>query len=235
MSGRVKRMAAPRRWPLKRKADYWAVKPSPGPHEMDFSVPLLHAVRDMLALCETSREAKMLITGGRFMVDGRVRKDYKYPVGLMDVLKIDGQDGGYRMLVDRRNRMHLVPVPAADCTWKLCRVEGKRVLRDGKKQISLHDGRNLLIDADATTGDVLRLELPSQKVLDTFRLEEGSKALLIGGSHVGELATVSKFEKWRNPAPNIVHFREGFSTIWLNVFVSGKNESSIRLPEVAAI
>lgn len=228
-------MAAPRRWQIKRKTKYWAVKSSAGPHETEFSVPLLQVVRDMLSLCETSREAKMLISGGRFSVDGRVRKDYRYPMGLMDVLKIDGEEGGHRMLVDRRNKMHLVPVPAADCTWKLCRVEAKSVIRGGRTQISLHDGRNLLGDSDAATGDVVRIEIPSQKVLGTFRLKEGSKALLIGGSHVGELATVSKFEKWRNPAPNIVYFKEGFSTVWTNVFVSGADESSIRLPEVAAI
>ena len=235
MSGRVKRMAAPRRWQIKRKTSYWAVKTSPGPHEMEFSVPLLQAVRDMLSLCETSREAKILISAGRFSVDGRVRKDYRYPMGLMDVLKIEGEEGGYRMLIDRRNKMHLVPVPASDCGWKLCRIEGKKVTRGGKTQISLHDGRNMLGNVDASTGDVLRLEIPSQKVLGTFKLKEGSKALLIGGSHVGELATVSKFEKWRNPAPNVVYFKEGFSTVWLNVFVTGAAESSIRLPEVAAI
>ena len=114
MSGRVKRMAAPRRWQIKRKTSYWAVKTSPGPHEMEFSVPLLQVVRDMLSICETSREAKMLISGGRFSVDGRVRKDYRYPVGLMDVLKIEGEEGGYRMLIDRRNKMHPL-CPACFC------------------------------------------------------------------------------------------------------------------------
>ena len=235
MSGRIKRMAAPGRWHIKRKAGYWAVKSSPGPHETSFSVPLLQVVRDMLALCENSREAKMLISGGAFSVDGRVRKDYRYPIGLMDVLQVSGEEGGYRMLVDRGSRMHLVPLPASDCTWKLCRVEARSIIRGGRTQISLHDGRNLIDATDATTGDVLRLEIPSQKVLDTYRLREGSSALLIGGSHAGQLATVSKFEKWRNPAPNIVYFKEGFSTVWTNVFVSGTGTSAVRPPEVAAI
>ena len=68
-----------------------------------------------------------------------------------------------------------------------------------------------------------------------FKLAPGSKAIIAGGTHVGELATVKKFEKWRNPAPNLVYFEEGFSTVWTNVFISGASETLVRPPEVSAL
>lgn len=235
MSGRIKRMAAPRRWPVKRKVNYWAAKPSAGPHSVDYSVPLIAVVRDMLSIVRTAKEGRLLISQGSFSVDGRVRKDPDYPVGLMDVLTIKGEEEAYRMLIDRRNRLHLVSVTKEESSWKLCRVQGRQTLSGGRKQIRLHDGRNILGDVEATTGDVFKIELPTQKVVEVFKLAPGSKALITGGHHVGELATVKKFEKWRNPAPNLVHFEEGFSTVWTNVFVSGKTQSAIKLPEVPAI
>jgi small subunit ribosomal protein S4e len=235
MSGRIKRMAAPQRWPLKRKTDYWVVKPSPGPHETDFSLPLLVVVRDTLKLCNNAREARALINACTFSVDGRIRKDYRYPVGLMDVLRVKGEEGGYRMLIDRRRKLHLMPIPPEECGWKICRVEGRKTLPGGRQQILLHDGRTVISDIAVRTGDVLRLGLPEQKIVEVMQLKQGAKALVTGGSHVGEIATVSKFEKWRNPAPNLVYFREGFSTVWSNVFVAGDETSSIKAVEVPAI
>ncbi len=235
MSGRIKRMAAPNRWPIKRKVSYWAAKPSAGAHSLDYSLPLVSVVRDMLTLVRSAKEGRLLISQGNFSVDGRVRKDPNYPVGLMDVITVKGEEGAYRMMIDRRNKLHLVPATKDEASWKLCRVQGRHTLKGGKKQIALHDGRSIVADLDAKTGDVVRLELPTQKVVEVFRLAPGSKAIITGGSHVGELATVKKFEKWRNPAPNLVHFEEGFSTVWMNVFVSGTTQSAVKLPEVSAL
>ena len=228
-------MAAPYRWPVKRKESYWSPKQSAGPHSLEYSMPLISVVRDMLSLVRTAKEGRLLISKGNFSVDGRVRRDPNYPVGLMDVLTIKGEEEAYRMMINTRNKLHLVPATKEEASWKLCRIQGRHMLKGGKKQITLHDGRCIIADTDASTGDVVRLELPSQKVVEVFKLAPGSKALITGGSHVGELATVKKFEKWRNPAPNLVLFEEGFSTVWMNVFVSGKTQSAVRLPEVSAI
>src|SRR5688572_31194218 len=51
---------------------------------------------------------------------------------------------------------------------------------------SFHDGRNLLVKKDDyATGDVLRLELPTQKVLGHFPLKERSE------EHTSELQSQS--------------------------------------------
>ncbi|MEM3852210.1 MAG: 30S ribosomal protein S4e, partial [Methanomassiliicoccales archaeon] len=166
-------------------------------------------------------------------IDGRARMDPNFPVGLMDILWVKDEEGAYRMLKDKRGRMHLVSVPKEEKNWKLCRVEGRQTIAGGKVQVRFHDGRNLLSTAELNTGDVVRLEVPTQKILDVYRLKAGVKAIISGGSHVGQLATIERYERWNKPSPNLVYFSEGFSTVWTNVFAVGETPV-VTPPEVSA-
>ena len=55
-----KRLAAPKYWPIKRKAKKFTVASLPAPHPTKDSLPLLIIVRDILKLAETSKEAKYI-------------------------------------------------------------------------------------------------------------------------------------------------------------------------------
>jgi len=58
MSGHIHRLAAPKRYPILRKIAHYLIKVNPGPHSKKDSVPLLIALRDILKIVQTSREAK---------------------------------------------------------------------------------------------------------------------------------------------------------------------------------
>lgn len=236
MKKHMKRLPAPRSWAISRKTDFWVSKPSPGPHPMDRSMPLGLILRDLLAVCDTAREARHILNARHVLVDGRPITDPKFPVGLMDVVALEDTKAYYRMLVDKRGRMHLVPIEAAESKWKLCRIEDKTTVHGGKTQINLHDGRNVLMEKDAPkTGTTLRLALPDQKVLGHYELAAGSTALITGGKHVGELAHVLAVQKTRNPRANVVTFKEGFSTDIDKVFVVGRETAEVKMPEVSAL
>jgi len=232
----LKRLPAPRAWRLARKEFVWAYKPRPGPHPQEGALPLAIVLRENLDLVDTAREAERVIFSRDVLVDGRPVTDPKYPVGLMDVITLPRMKAHFRMLIDRRGRLALVPVDAAEATWKLCRVEDRGTVRGGKMQVRLHDGRNLLSPAgDHTTGTTLKIGLPGQKVLGALPLAAGHVALLTGGQHAGELVHVDRVERTRNPRANLVHFREGFSTIIDYVFVVGTETPEIRVPEGQAV
>ena len=55
------------------------------------------------------------------LVDGRIVKDSKFPVGLMDIVSIPKLNQHYRMLLDRRGKFELVKIPQGKEQWKLCR------------------------------------------------------------------------------------------------------------------
>ncbi len=236
MKKHMKRLPAPRSWALSRKTDFWVSKPSPGPHPVERSLPVGLILRDMLHVCDTAREARHILNARHVFVDGRPVTDPKFPIGLMDVVALEETKAYYRMLVDTRGRMHLVPIEAAEAKWKLCRIEDKTTVRGGKTQINLHDGRNVLLEKNAhQTGATLRLGLPDQKVLGHYDLAEGATALITGGKHVGELGHVLAVQKTRNPRANVVSFKEGFSTDIDKVFVVGKEAAEVKLPEVSAL
>jgi small subunit ribosomal protein S4e len=130
----------------------------------------------------------------------------------------------------------LTRIDPDEAKWKLVRIENKKVVPGGNVQLNLHDGRNiLLVSNEHRTGDVLKIELPSQKILAAFPQAAGSLALLTGGAHVGEMATVAGFEEKKNPMPNLVKFKEGFSTIKPYVFIIGVTTPEIKVPQPEAL
>jgi len=235
MKKHIKRMAAPNSWPITRKTSHWVSKPSPGPHGLEESMPLAMVIRDMLGLCDNAREARFIIGSRGIQVDGRVVTDNKFPVGLMDVVTVVKTKESYRMLVDYKARLRLIRIEDKEKDWKLARVDNKKVVRKGTVQLNLHDGRCILLPKDQyKTGDVLKLELPSQKIMKAIKLEKGSVALLVGGSHPGSLQTIENYQIRRGSAPNLVTFKEGFSTVKENVFVVGEKTPEIKLLEAKA-
>jgi|TARA_B110000914_G_scaffold113919_1_gene99648 small subunit ribosomal protein S4e len=184
-------------------------------------MPLNIIVRDVIGLARSTREVRTILHNSLAKVDGRVVKDVRRGVGVMDVLTL-GEDN-YRCVLDTNGRLRYRPISAAEASWKVCRIEGKTTIKGGKTQVHLHDGRNIIVDeaGDHKTGDSLKISLPEQKVIEHIKFGEGTRCMLVGGIHVGKLADVTNFIVKRSSMPNEVVF-EGFGTIADNVFTVGK-------------
>jgi small subunit ribosomal protein S4e len=236
MSKHMKRIASPTSWPIFRKTAVWVTKQTPGPHPIERSLPLLVLVRDLAKYCDTAREARRIIGQRKIMVDGKVATNYKMPVGIMDVISVPENKDHFRLLLDRLGHFRLMRISPEEAKWKLVRVENKTTIKDGKIQLNLHDGRNIVLDKNArNTGDTLKISLPDQKILGVHEFKEGSIAYLTGGAHIGELGTVQGTEITRSSASNLVNFKDGFSTVKDYVFIVGETKPDITLPEVSAL
>jgi len=217
----LKRLAMPRSWPLPRKTSVWVSKPKPGAHSLERGMPLNMVMRDVLGVATSNREVRHILNQGLVSIDGRVCKETRRSVGLMDVLTLGGDN--YRCVLDHKGRLRYRPIPASDASWKVCRIEGKTTIKGGKTQLNLHDGRNVIVD-DASaysTNDALKLALPSQDILEHITFAEGTRCFLIGGVHVGTFADVREYIVKRSSMPNEVQFDE-FGTTVDNVFAVGK-------------
>ncbi len=237
MTRRMKRRASPRTWTTPRKGTKWIRRPSPGPHAQEESIPLVLVLRDVRRVVANAREARILARTGTVKVDGSIVHDLARGLGLMDTLSFAAPlDSHYRIVKDRRNKLQLVPIPAAEATTKLARVRFKHTVRGGRVEVTLHDGRNLLVPAGSPyrVGDTLKIELPSQKVQRHIPLSPGQLAYVSGGTHVGELGHVERVEVRNSSQPNLVHFKEGFSTIKEYVFVVGETTPLVTLQEALA-
>jgi small subunit ribosomal protein S4e len=227
-------MAVPRSWPVPRKGTKWIQRTSAGPHPQEDSIPLSLVLVDMLGVASSSREARILLREGKVSVDGKAVKDPARGLGLMDVLSLAPPlSKHYRMFMNRLGKLTLIPIPAEEATSKLARIRFKHTVRGGKIALTLHDGRNILVDADSEyrTGDTVRIEVPSQKVISRLPLAPEMLAYVSGGSHVGELARIDHFEVVSSNAPNRVHFKEGFSTVKHYAFIVGEATPVVSMPE----
>jgi len=225
-----KRITAPKAWPVARKEHKWVVKPSPGPHSQETSIPLAIVLRDILKFAHNMREVKKILSEGQVYVDGIVRKNYKFPVGLFDVISIPSIERHYRVVYDRRGVIRLVETSKPDV--KLCKILNKTVVKGGKIQLNLHDGTNILADNSFSTKDSILISLPDKKVLDKVEYKEGNSALVIGGKHIGTLAKIKEIKIIRGPQPNRVVLAlngEEFETIEDYVFVVGREEPLIEV------
>ena len=234
MTFRLKRRAAPRTWTIPRKGTKWLKRPGPGPHAQDQSMPLLLVLRDVRKIAASAREARVLLRSGAVKVDGKVAKDLDRGIGLMDTVTFAPPlDTHYRMVKNRRGKLALVPIPPGEAATKLGRVRFKHTTRGGKLEVTLHDGRNLLVPATSPyrVGDSLKLSVPDQKVVEHLKLAPGALAFVSGGTHVGEIARVERVEVRNSSQPNLVHFKEGFSTIKEYVFVVGQNAPEVTIGE----
>ena len=232
----LKRYKAPKSWPIHPKEKTWTVKPAAGPHAIEDSLSLMVVVRDVLKIADNSREAKTIINSGDILIDGKVKKDYKYPVGLMDIITIPKNETSYRVLLDNKNRLTLLKINNDDADAKLSKIVNKTTIKGGKIQYNLHDGRNLLTDGDYKVGDVLSLKLPEQEVQNSFKLEEGATVLVTGGKHTGEIGKISEIIISKTSNPNTViienNKKENFLTLKDYAFVIGGEKPVIDLLEV---
>ncbi len=189
----LKRLAAPKSYPIKKKGFKYTIKSRPGPHKKERSTPLLIVIRDILGIVETAREGRRVLNERKVLVDGVVRRDPKFPVGFMDVISIPAAGKHYRVLLDKHGRVTLKEIDEAEAKLKIVRVEKKHMTKGAKVQLTTHDGRNFL-NVDAKPGDSLLIEIPSQKVVEVLKLEPGRKAYIIGGAHVGSIAEVKEIK-----------------------------------------
>lgn len=232
----MKREKTPPFWPVHRKEHVWALRPTPGPHPIEASIPLLVILRDLLGYAKTRKEAKRLIKEGRILIDGRSRRDERFPVGLMDVVEIPDTDEAYRMLPIRGRRFTLHPIEDEEREFKLCRIIGKTTLKGGRTQLNLHDGRNIHLsdgEDEYRVNDVLKLAIPKQEIIDFIRFEPGVLALVVGGRSMGAVGKLkeigSELSRWKTAA---VETREGeVRTLLKYIFAIGRGEPLISLPE----
>ena len=232
----LKRIAAPKRYHILRKASVYLMKTIPGAHKKDNSLPLAVLLRDSLRLINTSREAKRILNDNKVLIDQKARRELRLPVGLMDVVSIPSLEQNFRILFGTDGRVKLIKITQENAKFKLCKILNKTRITNGKLQLNLHDGRNIITeDTSIKTGDTLKIALPDQKVLKHIALEKGVKVMITNGKHIGEIAVLDEFK----PQPGSKQDRvvltaengENFETLKNYVFVIGKEHSEIKLSE----
>jgi small subunit ribosomal protein S4e len=245
-STHLKRNPAPSFWPIHRKEFVWTIKPKPGSHTLQSSLPLTLIVKEMLNFAKTRREAKVIISQKKVLIDGKPR-NATYPVGLMDIVTIPEAKVAYRVLAHRKGLV-LQPIKDDEVNFKLCRIENKTVVPNGQLQLNLHDGTNKIVkitdpkspvEDEYQTLSVIKLSIPEREILDKIELKKGTIALITGGKNIGVYGKIIEIEevkkKKRRTLLATIEDKEGkrYQTIQNFIFPLGVGEETISLPEAA--
>ncbi|MEM2096147.1 MAG: S4 domain-containing protein [Candidatus Caldarchaeum sp.] len=235
----LKSLAAPRHYP--KKPTVFTASPRPGGHPRQNSIPLIVVVRDILGYAEDGRTARKLINQGKFQVDGRVVRDPRFPLGLMDLLQVAELAENYRVLVRPRKGLGVFKVGGDEAGIKVCQVVRKNHVRGGGLSIGLHDGRTILFKGEEVERgrsfmalDGLKISVPSQDILDRASLEPGVYGFIVRGSRAGLHGVVSKVRKDvvypDKPTATVETSQGPVTTLLKNIMPVGVEKPWIMLP-----
>ncbi len=234
MSDHMKRLAAPRSWPLKRKVNVFIAKQTAGGHSIEDSMAAVTVLRDMIEACDTAREAKRIIGNREVFVNGKALKDPKTPVGFMDAISIPKMDLYYRMLITDKGKLTIVPISKDEAEFGIYKIQDKTVVKGGKFQLNLSGGRNILLDKNEyKCGDSLKVSYADQKILECYPFAAGSTVLIKDGAQSGKVKTVKEVQVIRGSAPNVVVFSDDTETIVTNCFIIGADKPAVTMPEAS--
>jgi small subunit ribosomal protein S4e len=193
-SRHLKKMAHSRVLALPAKGSVWLKKAEPGAHAKDECIPLTVFLRDIVKVAQTSREAKRILNAGEVKIDGRAVRDVGYGIGVMDVVSIPKLGKHFQVFMIK-GLLKAVEIPEEDAKLKSCRITNKTMLKGGKVQLNLHDGRNILIEKEEdrfNVGDTVRVRLPDYKIEAFIKLEKGANCYVFKGKHAGAVGSLEE-------------------------------------------
>ncbi len=186
----LKRIATPPAVPIHNKKEgTFILKPIPGPHgkEMGYAVAVL--LRDVLGLVKTLKEASFALRQGFVKVNGKVVKEPRFPVGLMDVVEIVPMGKVYIIAVDEKGRLSPREVEKADKT--ILQIKEKHTVRGAKEQITFHNGWTMLSsDAHLKVQDAVVFNIKEKKIEKHLPLQKGARVLVVRGRSAGLVGEV---------------------------------------------
>jgi len=169
-------------------------------------------------------------------VDGKIRRDPRFPLGIMDVVTIEKTNENFRILVDTKGRFLPHRVDQKEAGFKLCKVIRKRIGKAKVPHIVTHDGRTIRYPhPDVQINDCVKYDLEKREISGIVKFQNNAIVMITGGNNIGRIGTLQSLEK--HPGSfEIAHIRDAtgnsFATRLGNVMVIGDSkEAVISLPK----
>jgi len=194
----LKRRSMPKTWPLQRK-DKKFVAVGSGTHKLELSLPLIVVLRDLARVLSNMNEAKKLLKEDAVEINGKIIKEIKTNVGLLDRIHIKKLDKSYSIHMTDKGKLCAIEISKAKIDTKPCKIIGKKILKRAKVQVNCDDGRNFLMEhtksANFKVGDTLIINLKSNNILRHLNLAKGAYALITSGRNSGKHGKIESIEK----------------------------------------
>jgi small subunit ribosomal protein S4e len=185
----LKRIAAPRTWPILRKENVFVLRPSAG-KKFELSLPIGFVLKELLQAVQTTKELKAVLSQKQVLVNAKVVSDIAYPLGLYDLVTIVPTKTTYRLVLSSLGKLQLVKTTSST---RVCKVISKKTIGAKKTQIGTLNGQTTTqAPAQVRVGDSIVIE--AQKVSKHLPLQVGSYIQFIGGRHIGTVGHVKTID-----------------------------------------
>jgi len=206
----MKRVAAPKRWFLGKLNGVYATRPSPGPHKLKSCIPLNVVLQQRLKYALSRNESQRIVRDkeGLIKIDGKVRRDHRFPLGMMDVITIEKTNEHFRMLLDTKGRFNPHKIDSKEAAFKLCKVLKKKIGKEKIPYIMTHDGRTIRFPhPDININDSIKLNLHTKEITTVIKFQNGASVMITGGNNIGRIGHLQSIEK--HPGTfEIAHIRD---------------------------
>ena len=232
----LKRLNAPKHWNMAKMAGVWAPKPSAGPHKQRECLPVAIILRERLKYALTGKECQQICMERCVKIDGKVRTDYNYPAGFMDIVELEKSGDRFRLLYDTKGRFVLHRVEKDESQFKLCRIQKVYVTAKKVPVAVTHDGRTLRYpDPSVKVNDTVKVDISSGKMSEIFKFEMGALVMVTKGHNCGRVGQLVHLEK-HDGSFSIVTVKDKkgntFATRQSNVFIIGSGDhAQVSLPK----
>jgi small subunit ribosomal protein S4e len=180
------RAQASKKLPVPRKGTQYLARSL---MDLENSVPVVIAIRDMLKLAKTAKEVKHMIKQKSLKINGREVKDYRDSIRLFNLFKADKN---YILSLTEQGKFILNYTTQQE---RPCKVIGKKILNGKKIQLNLHDGTNIFSsDSKIKTQDTIYLDLEN-KIKKHLEFSHGKDCLIIKGKLLGHKGKIENIEK----------------------------------------
>ena len=190
---RIKRQLAPTFWAIKRKEGQFVMRVNPGPHPGKRAYPLGMVLRDVLKVASTGYEVDRILKAGKVKVDGVLRRDPNFAIGLMDVVEL-AMGQAYRMVPKNGVSLSPIAIEEVEKGLKLIKITSKSSIRGKKMQYGFHDSKTLISDQNLKVGDSCVVSLPAVNIISHIAFEKGATALIITGENAGAVGKIEDIQ-----------------------------------------
>lgn len=219
----LKGLAAPPYLAVHRKEQSYVAKANPGRHNLQRSIPLTIVLKK-LTLADTSSEASKIIKNGLVLINNKVIREPKYPIGLNDVIELKELKKSYQIGINDHAQVSFEEMKKVDYDSHVYKVVGKYKTAKGKIMVRLHDGSTSVAKNDVHVNDSVIVDAKGA-IKKTLALNVGAECLIIDGVHVGKNGKISSMKKgtMNISSSAVIKPKSGdeFETIINNIMVTG--------------
>lgn len=205
------------------KTKRFLYNPKPGKHTKTTSVSIGFVLKHLLNLCDNTKEVKYILNNKEILVDKKIITKHNFPVGLFDVIEIPRLSKSYVLVYATNGSYVLEEIDKDKASYKICKIKSKKIIKDGKIQLSTNDGRVLITTNPAyKVGASIKLDLLENTIKEYFPLEKGRDVFVFAGKHTGQRGKVVEVKESTMKRPSLIKLKASgidFETVERNIII----------------